>query len=728
MTPGDGLLGLALVTGLLAGVMYFPSLRGRATPRASNRMFIVHTLALVAAVALLWFYFAAHRFEVVYVAQYSSRALSPALTFAASWAGQEGSILLWATLAALCGLALMREPGTLTRPAMTVVSATQVFLTFLLISHSPFRVHLPAPADGEGLNPLLQDPWMVIHPPVLFAGYAALIAPFALAVASLARGAYKEWNRAVWPWALLAVALLGTGIALGGVWAYKVLGWGGYWGWDPVENASLVPWLIAVALLHGLLIQRTRGALVRTNLTLAMLAWLAVLAGTWLTRSGALEKFSVHSFPSSGIGPPLLAFLLASLLLGAGLLVTRWSTLAAGESSWSTLSRESALWAGLMTVMVFAGLVAFGTAAPVLTSLAGAPASLHSSFYERISIPLGMATVLLMAIAPALRWSKQAGWSWLTALLPGLVAGLGTLVVLLLLGRVREPEHVVLLVLSGAALGINAWMTVRLFRRGWSYGAGYLGHVGIAIMVLGMILSTTLGKTERLRLAAGVPRDAMGYRLTYLGESVDARGKHLLRVRVRDGAREFEVGPELFKMPRGEGMMRKPYISRRPDLYLSPVEVESAAASADSVVWLARGQSVAVGNAEYRFESFRLEPKQGFRVYANVQVRQGGQVTQATPGMVMEGASRRPIEVRVAGVGPLSVAAIDADHGRVGLRVPGSGAGAAVLELSTKPLVDLVWIGALLALLGAAIAGIRRAMDVTAGRQVAARPVRAAAS
>jgi cytochrome c-type biogenesis protein CcmF len=569
---------------------------------------------------------------------------------------------------------------------------------------------------------------MVVHPPILFAGYAALIAPFALAIAALARGAYQEWNRAVWPWALLAVALLGTGIALGGVWAYKVLGWGGYWGWDPVENASLVPWLIAVALLHGLLIQRTRGALTRTNLTLAMLAWLAVLAGTWLTRSGALEKFSVHSFPVSGIGPPLLAFLLASLALGAVLLAARWSALAAGESSWATLSRESALWAGLMTVMVFATLVAFGTAAPVLTSLAGAPASLSSSFYVRISIPLGIATVLLMGIAPALRWSKQAGWSWLGALLPGLVVGAVTLAALLLTGRVREPGQVALLALSGGALGINAWTTARLFRRGWSYGAGYLGHAGIAIMVLGMILSTTLGKTERLRLESGVSREAMGYGLTYLGETVDARGKHQLRVRVREGRREIEVAPELFKMPRGEGVMRKPYISRRPDLYLSPVEVESGSADpSDSLVWLARGESVTVGGATYTFGSFRLESNPGFRVYANVEVSQGGTVAKAAPGMIMEGGSRRPIEASVPGVGTLSVAGIDADHGRVALRVPGSRADAAVLELSTKPLVDLVWIGALLALLGAVVAGIRRAMEVTSGRQAAARPAAAAA-
>lgn len=617
MTTGGILLDVGLITAAIAAALYLPSLWGRPVPRAADVVFAAHAVAVGAALTLLWVLFVGHRFEVGYVAQFSSRTLSPALAFAASWAGQEGSILLWVVLAAACGIGLLRQPGTLTRPAMAVVSLIQLVLTGLVVFRSPFRLQLPAPADGQGLNPLLQDPWMVIHPPVLFAGYAALAAPFALAVAALARGATREWNRAVWPWALLAVALLGAGIGLGGVWAYKVLGWGGYWGWDPVENASLVPWLVAVALLHGLLIQRTRGAMVRTNLVLALLAWATVLAGTWLTRSGALEHFSVHSFENTGLGPPLLAFLVACLLLGAGLLVARWSALAGGDASWSTLSRESALWAGLMTVIVFAALVAFGTAAPVLTSLAGAPASLRAGFYERISIPLGMATVLLMAIAPALRWSKQAGWSWVTSLLPGLGAGVVTGAALGISGRVGDGGNIVLLALSAVALTINAWMTVRLFRRGWSYGAGYLGHAGIAIMVLGMILSTTLGRTERFQLAQGVPREAMGYRLTYQGESVDEHGKHRLDVRVQAGGHDMQASPELFQMPRGEGVMRKPFISRRPDLYLSPVE---------------------------------------------------------------------------------------AVHG------------AAVFELSTKPFVDLVWLGALITLIGAALAGLRRALEVTAAR------------
>jgi len=291
MNPGDLLLKLAFLLAIPAALFYFQDLRGRRGPAVAEWLFGLHSAALLGAVVMLWALFLGHRFEYSYVAEYSSRALSPALTFAASWAGQEGSILLWALLMALVGLALMREPGPLSRPAVFFVTLAQLGLLTLLLLRTPFRLSPVTPADGQGLNPLLEDPWMVIHPPVLFAGYAAMVAPFALAGAALVLGLWREWNRAVWPWVLLAVLTLGTGIALGGIWAYKVLGWGGYWGWDPVENASLVPWLVAVALLHGLFIQKTTGGLVRSNLLMALLGWLTVLGGTYLTRSGVLQDF-----------------------------------------------------------------------------------------------------------------------------------------------------------------------------------------------------------------------------------------------------------------------------------------------------------------------------------------------------------------------------------------------------------------------------------------------------
>ena len=710
MSPGDLLLRVAFVVALGATACYLPSLRGRRNAIA-DPLFAGHAALLVGALALLWWLFLGHRFEYAYVAQYSSRDLSPALAFAASWAGQEGSILLWVTLAALLGLALMRQPGSLTRPALFFLGLLQSFLLLLLLVRTPFRLSIPAPADGQGLNPLLEDPWMVVHPPVLFLGYAALAIPFALGLAALVRKDYREWNRMVWPWTLFGVVTLGAGIVLGGVWAYKVLGWGGYWGWDPVENASLVPWLVSIALLHGLLIQRTTGSLIRTNLVLASLGWVTVLAGTYLTRSGVLQNFSVHSFPDLGLNAPLKINLVLSLLLPAALLVPRWGTIDAGARRWASLSREAALWLGLVTVLMLAALVAIGTTAPVYTALAGRPASVQPEFYHSISVPLGIALALLMALAPALRWSRQQGLSWLETVIPGLVLGVAAAGAGLLAGM-RAPAPIALLLTTGIMFGVNTLWMARLFRRGWAYGAGHLGHVGVAVMVLGMVLAATLGRSERVRLVQGVPGQALDYQLTYQGEQIDARGEHILAIELRSPRGSLEMHPRFAAMPRGDGVMRKPALGRRGELYLAAIDTQAGGGSSSEPVALEKGVETMRGAVGYTFKGFRMSSHEDMQVFADIQVRRGDDLRVVSPGMSAGPQGTRPLDAWVPDLGPLHVVRIDADRGRVAVLLPGATTpAAAVVELSTHPFVNLIWIGALLALIGSAMAGVRRAAE-----------------
>ncbi|MCE9627149.1 MAG: cytochrome c biogenesis protein CcsA, partial [Candidatus Eisenbacteria bacterium] len=457
MPAGQLLVVLAFLTALIATVAYVPSLQTGARSKIAQGFFTAHAVLLVLALVTLAGLFLQHRFEYEYVAANSSRELSPALTFASMWAGQEGSILLWAAIGAITGLALALQPGRLSAPAMVFSGIAQLFMIGLLLVRSPFRLSDVVPANGQGLNPLLEDPWMVSHPPTLFVGYAAMLPPFALGAAALWRGEYEEWNRRVWPWTLFAVVSLGLGIVLGGIWAYKVLGWGGYWGWDPVENASLVPWLMAVALLHGLLIQRTLGAMTRTNLLLASLGWLTVVGGTYLTRSGVLSNFSVHSFADTGLGPVLTAFLMVFTLGAAGLLAWRWNAVAPKHVEWLNVSREAALWLGLMTVVTLAVMVAAGTTMPLLTGLAGKPASVRPEFYTAVTMPFALVILLLMAVAPVLRWSRQAGTSWLQTVGVGGIAGMAALVAAYALG-LRDPLWLALLTATGWMLGLNAWV------------------------------------------------------------------------------------------------------------------------------------------------------------------------------------------------------------------------------------------------------------------------------
>ncbi len=724
-----GLLVLVAFAGSLASTLaYAPALRGR-KPNAAAALFSFHALALLGAAAFLWRLFLTHHFEYTYVAQYSSRALSPELALAASWAGQEGSLLLWAALGGVLGLALLRQPGTLARPAMFFVALMQSFLVGMVMFRTPFATSLHPPVDGAGLNPLLADPWMVVHPPVLFLGYASMVIPFALAAAALVRRGYADWGRMVWPWALFAVVTLGTGIALGGIWAYRTLGWGGFWGWDPVENASLIPWLVAVALLHGLLIQRATGAAARTNLLLALVGWGTVLGGTYLTRSGVLQNFSVHSFADSGLSAPLSAYLLVTVATGASLLAWRWRSIESGTANWLSLARESALWLGLATVLVLATLVGFGTMAPLLTSLAGKPASVQPSFYTLVGVPLGIAIILLMGFAPVLRWARQQGLSWLRALAPSLVIAAIATVVAAFAGM-RDPGHLALVATSALALAMNAVMTVRLFRRGWAYGAGYLAHAGIAVMMLGMVLSASFGRTQRLALAEGEPARALGYTLTYRGEQADPGGQRVLDIRLEQPGFAIEAHPRLLRSPQGDGDIRKPAMARRGELYLSPIEID-AQPRASEPVWLAKGVESVIGGTGYTFGGFRMESGAALTVIADIAVRERDQVTHATPALRVSAGGRQPVDADLGGGRALSLASIDADHGRVAVLLPaGRTQGVALVDLSTKPLINMVWLGALIVVLGSILAGVRRAGEhtprVRSGARNAVAPAEAA--
>jgi cytochrome c-type biogenesis protein CcmF len=717
MNVGEVLLRSGLVAAIASAALHVSALRGRPS-RAGSWAFAIHAGLMIAALVLLGALFLGHRFEYTYVAQFSSRLLSPALTLAALWAGQEGSILLWVAFGALIGLALLRQPGALARPALFFVSLAQIALLSLLAVKSPFATTAHAPADGQGLNPLLEDPWMVVHPPVLFLGYAALLVPYALAAAALVRGEYREWNRMTWPWALFGVVTLGAGIALGGVWAYRVLGWGGYWGWDPVENASLVPWLVAVALLHGLLIQRTTGALVRTNLALAFAGWATVLGGTYLTRSGVLQDFSVHSFADSGLNAPLTATLALFALLGVALLAARWRRADAGAASIASLSRESALWLGMITVLALGTLVAIGTSAPLLTALVGKPAGVQTAFYERVSLPVGIALVLLMGVSPALRWFRQNGVSWLAGLLPGLVGAIAVAVPAALAGA-RAWGWLALIAVAGFALGVNVAVALRHFRRGWMYGAGYLGHAGLAVMVLGIALSASLGRSERLELTPGRTVKSLGYSLTYHGEEDDRRGGHVLRIAVETPSWRLDARPELMPAPRDQGMIRKPAISGARELYLSPVELRAPASGAGDVTWLEKGAPVEVGGVRYTFTGFRMESGAGFMAYADLEVEQQGRTYKVSPALAGGASGLHAVPVEVPSLGTITLSRMDADHGRVAVSLPAGSvaAGVAVVDLSTKPYINLVWIGVLLAFLGTALAGIRRAAERAPARR-----------
>lgn len=313
---GTFLLMASLGMTLLATISYILVIRGQRVALSYARFGVYAALAgVLMSWTLLITVFLARRFDLDYVYNYSSHDLEFFFTIAASWAGQPGSFMIWLLWGSIASALLVRRSKHFEPYVLAIVMATQAAIIGFVLVLNPFQPLIDpstgtalTPTDGRGLNPLLHNFWMIIHPPVLFVGYALTMIPFAFALAALWRRDYDTWVQRALPWTLAAWAFLGLALLLGGYWAYETLGWGGYWGWDPVENSSLVPWLILTALIHGMLIQRTHGGLRKTNLVLGIATYITVFYATFMTRSGVYANFSVHSFVAEGLFERLVGF------------------------------------------------------------------------------------------------------------------------------------------------------------------------------------------------------------------------------------------------------------------------------------------------------------------------------------------------------------------------------------------------------------------------------------
>lgn len=286
---------------------------------------------------------------------------------------------------------------------MAVFSLINLFLLSILVRLSPFAL-LPTPAaDGLGFNPLLRDPWMVVHPPVIFVGYTMAAVPLSIALSALLTQDYSDWVRRVFPWVAVCSLMLGAGNILGGYWAYKTLGWGGYWGWDPVENSSLVPWVISLALLHGLILERRNGALRKTNLLLAAFVFLLVVYGTFLTRSGILADFSVHSFVDLGVNIYLVSFMVLFALMSLALFGSRVRSIQSALVNYHCFGRQFSMFAPLVVLFIFGIVVLFWSSLPILTSaISSEPRSANIPTYNSFALPLMIVMAYLLMLSPFL--------------------------------------------------------------------------------------------------------------------------------------------------------------------------------------------------------------------------------------------------------------------------------------------------------------------------------------
>jgi len=363
------------------------------------------------AVALLLRALLTHDFSLEYVAAYSSSTLPTNYVVAALWGGQKGSLLFWTFMLSLFTAIVQWQNRDRNRDLMPWVTATLMtvavfFLGLVTFITDPFE-RLPTPAiEGADLNPLLQNYWMMIHPPSLYTGYVSASVPFAFAIAALATGRLgDQWIRSTRRWALFSWFFLSLGNLFGAMWAYEVLGWGGYWAWDPVENAAFMPWLVSTAFLHSVMIQEKKDMLRVWNMILVLLTFSLTIFGTFLTRSGVIS--SVHSFTQSGLGPFFIGFLLLVILVAGGLVAYRLPELRTSGTIESFFSREAAFLFNNLILVGIAFSVFWGTVFPVISEwVRGVKITVGPPFFNRVNAPLGIALLFLMGIGPVIAWRR----------------------------------------------------------------------------------------------------------------------------------------------------------------------------------------------------------------------------------------------------------------------------------------------------------------------------------
>ena len=701
--------------------------------------FIGFAALMTLASALLMLAILRHEFQYSYVANYSSRDLALEYLISSFWAGQEGSFLLWVFLGAWLGIVIMHRSKEMEPQVMLVYNLNHLFLTILLIKQSPFKLLPSVPADGQGLNMLLQDFWMVIHPPVVFLGYAAFTIPFAYAMAALWRREYDRWIKPALPWTVFAFCSLGAGIIIGGYWSYKVLGWGGYWGWDPVENASLLPWLAGAALMHGMILQQSLGKLRKTNFILASFSFLLIIYCTFLTRSGILADFSVHSFTDLGITGWLVFFMFFFLSLTLWFFITRVKEISPSkkDAEFSYFSREFGFIGAMIILCLSAIITGLGTSAPLITRVLEKASKVSTEFYVDTNMPLAILTVLLLSFVPLLSWGKNSLSKLSRKLIWAAVGAAVSGAVILYFGY-RGIAVLFLSVLAGAAVGVNLHLAIRLVRKKITLSAGAIAHLGVGLMFVGIIFSSVYDRSEKVRLPQGNFLSTLGYELKFNGPEFyrEPRGVRLdLPVEVKKEKTEFVARPDIRAEDSRYGQGRRfsrPHIRRGliSDLYISPVEFEPGkeeTVSAGKQFELKKQENIKFQDYDITFVGFDIsgmmdqQDGQGVSVGADLKVAyKGKDSVRLKPVLTMgkEGTSASRVKLPGDAEAYLTLTQIQASTGSIVLNYQGPISDqdktvekippAFIAEVSVKPGMTVLWVGTFLILVGGSIGIFRR--------------------
>jgi len=760
--------------------------------RLARIAFSIDAIAVFGVLSTIYYIVHAHLFEYNFAWEHSSKALSSKYLLACIWEAQEGSFLLWTIWHCVLGIILIFRAKKWEAPVMTVISFVQLCLATMImgvyifgvrIGNSPFLLvrekfgdapifqradylKIPQMQDGQGLNALLQNYWMVIHPPVLFLGFASTIVPFAFAISGLWKKQYGNWTKSALPWTLFSACILGTGIMMGAAWAYESLTFGGYWAWDPVENASLVPWLVIIAGLHTMVIYNSTGHSLRTTHLFLILGFILILYSTYLTRSGRLGDTSVHAFVASGMEIQLILFILVFLFPSMILFLKEYKNIPHIKKEENTYSREFWMFIGALVIFLSAAFIMIATSLPVINKITGTNWTIGEDVefaYNRIEIFIAIILGALTAIAQYLKYKQTSKKYFLKRIwLPTSIA----LIIAILFsafGGIHYDKY-------GA--GFLAAIHLGLFCAIYSVvaNAGYIwaglngklktagasvAHVGFGLMLVGILLSSAKKEVlshnttginisfdpsakqnplENITLLKNVETDMGKYWATYISsDSMDEKSKMTyfkIRFRKKDDGEEFNLYPNWIKMTKGQqGISANPdkrhYWDRDIFSYISAADnmgetdttsFKSYPIAIHDTVFYSKGYMVLdkvevnPNNEKYHFNKGDTALMAAITVVSRDSIRY-----QARPLLYIKNNEAHYVVDTVFAQNLALVLGKVSDNNRIELRVKESSGLVPFVALKVYefPQINVLWFGTIIMMIGFVMSIVRRARLTT---------------
>ena len=789
---GHLLVVLSLVASLVATIAYFKASNASSPAdhdswkKLARIAFCIDAFSVLSVFSILFLIIAQHYHEYFYAWNHSDRSLAPKYLLSSIWEGQEGAFLLWTLWHALLGLVLMRTAKKWEAPVMTVISFAQVCLATMVlgvyffnikVGSSPFLLtryqfqdapiftganylSLAKIHNGNGLNQLLQNYWMVIHPPVLFMGYASTIVPFAFSIAGLWKKDFGGWTKAALPWSLFSGGIFGLGIMMGAAWAYESLSFGGYWAWDPVENASLVPWLVMVAAIHTQVIYNSTGHSLRATHTLFILSFLLVMYSTYLTRSGDLQDTSVHAFVDSGMNWQLRLWLFILAIPSLGLLIARYKKIPHIAKEEEFNSREFWMFIGSLVLFLSAMAIIVPTSFPIFNKLFGTNLVIGEDKefpYNRIQIFVAVVIGILTAIGQYLKYKNTSKAYFNKKILWAAVISLLVSVSISYFGHINYNKYGIGF-LSAIHLALFAGVFAVIANAGYIYtGLGgklkaagaSVAHTGFGILMVGILISSSKKEIlsvntfnplnfgpekpkegfENLTLFKDIKTDMGKYWATYEKDSVNETGRvtyFKVNMERKDGKEKFALLPDLIKNTKGqEGMSNNPdsrhYWNR--DIFVYVNHASSVMEDKDTAQFknhlVQAGDTIFYSEGLMIFDSVTVNPNNNkykftsndTAIMANLTVfTKENQKLTARPVLYVKNNEAKLILDTLYSQGlAISLARVAEDkHLEIGVKESSRLAPFLALKVLQFPFINLVWLGTLVMIIGFVMSMRRR--------------------